>query len=58
MLVLVAVGVMNTVWMAALAVVIFLEKVRRYGRQLSWAVGLGLLVLAVLLPWHMTLIGL
>jgi predicted metal-binding membrane protein len=58
MLVLVAVGVMNTVWMAALAVVIFLEKVWRYGRQLSWAVGLGMLVLAVLLPWHMTLIGL
>ena len=50
--------VMNMVWMAALAVVIFLEKVWRYGRQLSWAVGVGMLVLAVLLPWHMTLIGL
>ena len=50
MLVLVAVGVMNTVWMAALAVVSFLEKVWRYGRQLSWAVGLGLLVLAGLSP--------
>jgi predicted metal-binding membrane protein len=46
------------VWMAALAVVIFLEKVWRYGRQLSWAVGLGMLVLAVLLPWQATLVGL
>ena len=58
MLVLVAVGLMNMAWMAALAVVIFLEKVWRYGRQLSWAVGLGMLVLAVLLPWQATLIGL
>jgi len=58
MLVLVAVGVMNMVWMAALAVVIFLEKVWRYGRQLSSAVGLGMLLLAGLLPWHASLIGL
>ena len=58
MLVLVAVGLMNMVWMAALAVVIFLEKVWRYGRQLSWAVGAGMLVLAALLPWQATLIGL
>src|SRR4051794_10619887 len=58
MLVLVAVGVMNMVWMAALAAVIFLEKVWRHGQQLSRAVGLGMLVLAVLLPWQATLIGL
>jgi predicted metal-binding membrane protein len=58
MLVLVAVGLMNMVWMAALAAVIFLEKVWRYGRQLSWAVGVGMLVLAAMLPWQAALIGL
>ena len=57
MLVLVAVGVMNMVWMAALTVVIFLEKVWRHGRPLSRAVGVGLLVLAVLLPWQATTLG-
>ena len=57
MLVLVAVGVMNMVWMAALTVVIFLEKVWRHGRPLSRAVGVGLLVLAVLLPWQASVLG-
>ena len=58
MLVLVAVGLMNMVWMAALAVAIFLEKVWRYGRQLSWGLGLGMLALAVVVPWQTALIGL
>jgi predicted metal-binding membrane protein len=58
MLVLVAVGLMNMVWMAALALVIFVEKGWRHGRKLSWAVGLGLLSLAVLLPWQAAWIGL
>jgi predicted metal-binding membrane protein len=58
MLVLVAVGVMNMVWMAALTVVIFLEKVWRHGRPLSRVVGVGLLVLAVLLPWQASVLGL
>jgi predicted metal-binding membrane protein len=57
MLVLVAVGVMNMVWMAALALVILLEKVWRRGTQLSLAVGALLLVLAVLVPWQPGLIG-
>ncbi|MGN6635711.1 MAG: DUF2182 domain-containing protein [Oryzihumus sp.] len=57
MLVLVAVGVMNMVWMAALALVILLEKVWRRGTQLSLAVGALLLVLAVLVPWEPGLIG-
>jgi predicted metal-binding membrane protein len=57
MLVLVAVGVMNMVWMAALALVILLEKVWRGGTQLSLAVGALLLVLAVLVPWEPGLIG-
>jgi len=58
MLVLVAVGLMNMVWMAALAVAIFLEKVWRYGRQLSWGLGLGMLALALVVPWQTALIGL
>ena len=57
MLVLVAVGVMNMVWMAALAVVILLEKAWRHGARLSLAVGVLLLVLAVVVPWQPALIG-
>ncbi|HET7661943.1 MAG TPA: DUF2182 domain-containing protein [Oryzihumus sp.] len=57
MLVLVAVGVMNMVWMAALAIVILLEKVWRRGPQLSLGVGVALLVLAVTVPWQPGLIG-
>ena len=57
MLVLVVVGVMNLVWMAALAVVILLEKVWRRGPQLSLAVGAALLVLAAVVPFQPVLVG-
>jgi predicted metal-binding membrane protein len=54
MIVLVAVGVMNVAVMAALAVVIFAEKLWRYGKPFGQAVG-GLLVavgvLAIWFPW-------
>ena len=39
-----------------LAAVIVLEKLWRYGKALSYAVGVGLLVLAVLAPSHPGLI--
>jgi predicted metal-binding membrane protein len=53
---LIALGVMDLRWMVALAAVIVLEKLWRYGRALSYAVGVGLLVLAVLAPSHPGLI--
>ena len=49
-----AAGVMNLVVMAALAVVIFTEKLWRYGRPFGQAVGLVLVavgVLAIWFPW-------
>jgi predicted metal-binding membrane protein len=52
MIVLVAVGVMNLAWMAALAAVIFLEKTWRYGKAVGIAFGLALIVLAVFIPTH------
>jgi predicted metal-binding membrane protein len=54
MIVLVAVGVMNVAVMAALAVVIFAEKLWRYGKPFGRAVGVVLVavgVLAVWFPW-------
>jgi predicted metal-binding membrane protein len=62
MIVLIAVGTMNVAVMAALAAVIFIEKVWRYGRQFATAVGLlliGAAVVAIWVPWmlpglHMT----
>lgn len=51
MIVLVAVGTMNVAVMAALAVVILIEKVWRRGRQFSRAVGLALVVAALIAPW-------
>lgn len=51
MIVLVAVGAMNVGVMAALAVVILVEKVWKHGRQFSKAVGAALLVAALLAPW-------
>src|SRR6516165_1618287 len=54
MIVLVAVGVMNVAVMAALAVVIFAEKLWRYGKPFARAVGLVLVavgVLAIWFPW-------
>lgn len=54
MIVLIAVGVMNVAVMAALAVVIFAEKLWRYGKPFSQAVGVLLVavgVLAIWFPW-------
>jgi predicted metal-binding membrane protein len=54
MIVLVAVGVMNVAVMAALAVVIFVEKLWRYGKPFGQAVGMVLVaagVLAIWFPW-------
>jgi predicted metal-binding membrane protein len=51
MIVLVAVGAMNIPVMVALAGVIFVEKVWRHGAGFSKAVGVALLVLAVLVPF-------
>jgi predicted metal-binding membrane protein len=53
---LIALGVMDLRWMAALAAVIVLEKIWRHGRALSYGVGVGLLVLAALAPSHPGLI--
>ncbi len=52
MIVLIAVGAMNIAVMAALAVVILIEKVWRYGRPFSLAVGGVLLIAAAFAPWH------
>jgi predicted metal-binding membrane protein len=54
MIVLVAVGVMNVAVMAVLAVVIFAEKLWRYGKPFGQAVGVLLVavgVLAIWFPW-------
>ena len=56
MIVLVAVGVMNVAAMAALAAVIFLEKLWKRGPLLSKAIGLAFLALAVLVPFFPTLV--
>jgi predicted metal-binding membrane protein len=50
MIVLVAVGAMNIAVMAALAAVIVIEKIWRYGRSFAIALGITLIVLAVLAP--------
>jgi hypothetical protein len=50
MIVLVAVGAMNIAVMAALAAVILVEKVWKYGRPFAIALGIALIVLAVLAP--------
>jgi predicted metal-binding membrane protein len=54
MIVLIAVGVMNVAVIAALAVVILMEKFWRYGKRFGQAVGIVLVavgVLAIWLPW-------
>ena len=51
MVVLVAVGVMNVAVMAALAVVIFAEKLWRYGKPFGLAVGVVLAAIGVLAIW-------
>ena len=52
MIVLVAVGAMNIAVMAALAVVILIEKVWKHGRRFAVVVGVALLAAAVLAPWQ------
>ena len=51
MIMLVTVGVMNLALMTVLAVVIFIEKLWRYGRPFGQAVGLVLVVAGVLAIW-------
>jgi predicted metal-binding membrane protein len=51
MIVLIAVGVMNVAVMAALAVVIFAEKLWRYGKPFGQAVGALLVAIGVLAIW-------
>jgi predicted metal-binding membrane protein len=54
MIVLIAVGVMNVAVMAAIAVVIFVEKLWRYGKPFGQAAGVVLVavgVLAIWFPW-------
>ncbi|WP_330299613.1 DUF2182 domain-containing protein [Streptomyces sp. NBC_00503] len=52
MLVLIPLGVMNVAAMAAVAVVIFLEKLWRRGPWLARAIGIAFLVLAALAPFQ------
>jgi predicted metal-binding membrane protein len=56
MLVLVAVGVMNVAAMAALAAVIFLEKLWRRGVGLTRLVGVAFLAIALLVPFYPSLL--
>jgi predicted metal-binding membrane protein len=51
MIVLIAVGVMNVAVMAALAVVIFAEKLWRYGKPFAQATGVVLVAIGVLASW-------
>jgi len=51
MLVMIITGVMNVTWMITLALIIFIEKVWRYGREFSALVGILLIALGLLLPW-------
>jgi predicted metal-binding membrane protein len=52
MILLVAVGVMNVVAMAALAVVVFIEKLWRHGKPFGRAVGVVLVAVGVLAIWY------
>jgi predicted metal-binding membrane protein len=52
MILLVAVGVMNVVAMAALTGVIFAEKLWRYGKPFGRAVGVVLVVVGILAIWY------
>ena len=56
MIVLVAVGVMNVAVMAALAVVIFAEKIWRYGKPFGQAVGVVLVAVGILAIWFPALL--
>jgi predicted metal-binding membrane protein len=52
MVALIALGIMDLRWMVAFSVVITLEKLWRHGERFSYAVGVGLVVLGLLAPWH------
>jgi predicted metal-binding membrane protein len=52
MVVMVIAGVMNIVWMVALALIVFIEKVWRYGKEFSYVVGVVLIILGCMLPWY------
>jgi len=52
MILLVAVGVMNVVAMAAVAVVVFTEKLWRHGKPFGRAVGVVLVAVGVLAIWY------
>jgi predicted metal-binding membrane protein len=52
MLALLVLGVMDLRWMAAFAAGIGLEKVWRHGRRVALAMGVALVVLGLLAPWH------
>ncbi len=56
MAIFIVVGVMNLAWMAVLAAVIALEKLWRYGPELSRAVGIALVALAFFVPWNPSLV--
>jgi predicted metal-binding membrane protein len=51
MIMLIAVGAMNVAVMAALAVVIFVEKLWRYGKPFGQAVGVALAAIGALAIW-------
>jgi predicted metal-binding membrane protein len=56
MVALIALGVMDLRWMAAVAAVVVLERTWRYGWVTAYAVGIGLIVLGLLAPSHPGLI--
>lgn len=52
MLVMIVTGVMNLAWMIALAIIIFIEKIWRYGDRFAVFVGYALIMLAVTVSWY------
>lgn len=52
MLVMIIAGVMDLVWMVALAIIIFIEKVWRHGDRFASFVGYALILVALAVPWH------
>jgi predicted metal-binding membrane protein len=56
MILLIAVGVMNVAVMAALTIVVFVEKLWRHGKPFGQAVGLLLVAIGVLAIWYPSLL--
>jgi predicted metal-binding membrane protein len=52
MLALLVLGAMDLRWMAAFSAAIVIEKVWRHGRLVALALGVALIVLGLLAPWH------